>query len=257
MSQSSSLSTRKTRSAATRDKYTVLLPTYKEATNLPLIVYLLIQTLDQCGIDYEIIIIDDNSPDRTQEVARQLMDAFNEAGRQKIILKTRPGKLGLGSAYQFGIQHASGNFIIIMDADLSHHPKFIPQMIEKQKQGGYDIVSGTRYRDGGGVSGWNLRRILTSRVANFLAKFLLNPPASDLTGSFRLYKREVLDEMLRLVKPRGYSFQMEIITRAAALGYTIAEVPITFVDRLYGSSKLGPQEIVLYLQGVWRLFWTI
>ena len=107
---------------------------------------------------------------------------------------------------------------------------------------------------GGGVYGWDLRRKLTSRVANFLAATLLNPSASDLTGSFRLYKKEVLDRIMPLVKSRGYVFQMEIITRAQYMGYSIEEVPITFVDRIFGESKLGANEIVGYLQGLVDLF---
>merc|ERR1711920_835012 len=96
---------------------------------------------------YEIIIVDDNSPDGTLKTAMKIRDIF---GAEKIVLKPRPGKLGLGSAYIHGMQYAKGDFIVIMDADLSHHPKFIPQFIEKQKSGGFDIVTGTRYNLNGG-----------------------------------------------------------------------------------------------------------
>ena len=117
-----------------------------------------------------------------------------------------------------------------------------------------DLVSGTRYMSGGGVYGWDLNRKLTSRVANFLAATLLNPSASDLTGSFRLYKKEVLQKIMPMVKSRGYVFQMEIITRAQYLGNSISEVPITFPDRIFGESKLGANEIVSYLKGLMDLF---
>lgn len=130
-------------------------------------------------------------------------------------------------------------------------------MIEKQSSTGCDIVSGTRYKGSGGVYGWDLRRKLTSRVANFLATFLLNPRCSDLTGSFRLYKREVLEELMLRVKNRGYVFQMEVIVRARELNYTIEEVPISFVDRIYGESKLGAGEIVGYLKGLFNLLWDV
>eukprot|EP01097_Dermamoeba_algensis_P001256 TRINITY_DN1480_c0_g1_i1.p1 TRINITY_DN1480_c0_g1~~TRINITY_DN1480_c0_g1_i1.p1 ORF type:complete len:160 (-),score=29.39 TRINITY_DN1480_c0_g1_i1:62-541(-) len=154
-----------------------------------------------------------------------------------------------------GIQHASGNFIIIMDADLSHHPKAIPQFIKKQREGNYDVVTGTRYVPGGGVDGWNLKRKLISRGANYLASILLSPGVSDLTGSFRLFKKEKLEHLMRLVQSKGYVFQMEIIVRAVYdLNLSIAEVPITFVDRIYGDSKLGGNEIVAYLQGLLALF---
>ena len=117
-----------------------------------------------------------------------------------------------------------------------------------------DLVTGTRYMPGGGVYGWDLNRKLTSRVANFIAASLLNPSASDLTGSFRLYRKDVLEKIMPLVKSRGYVFQMEIITRAQYMGYTIEEVPITFPDRIFGESKLGANEIVSYLKGLVDLF---
>ena len=138
-----------------------------------------------------------------------------------------------------------------MDADFSHHPKFIPKFIEIQQSTRCDVVTGTRYQKGGGVYGWDLYRKLTSRVANFIATFLLNPKnASDLTGSFRLYKKSVLENIMNQVKSKGYVFQMEVIVRAEKMGYTIQEVPITFVDRVYGESKLGANEIISYLKGL-------
>jgi dolichol-phosphate mannosyltransferase len=100
------------------------------------------------------------------------------------------------------------------------------------------------------VYGWDARRKLTSKVANYLAQTLLSPPATDLTGSFRLYKKEVIDKLMARVQSKGYVFQMEIIVRARELNFTIGEVPIGFVDRLYGESKLGATEIVQYLQGL-------
>jgi dolichol-phosphate mannosyltransferase len=144
-----------------------------------------------------------------------------------------------------------------MDADLSHHPKFIPQMILKMNSNDYDIVSGTRYREGGGVAGWDLKRKITSKGANFLATFLLDPGnASDLTGSFRLYKKETLDKILPQVQSKGYAFQMEILILAKKAKMSLGEVPITFVDRIFGQSKLGANEILLYLKGLIKLFFT-
>lgn len=199
----------------------------------------------------EVIIVDDNSPDGTQEVVKDLQKIYCA---DKIILHARPGKLGLGSAYMDGLSKCSGDFVVLMDADLGHHPKVIPEFIKKQKQTGADIVTGTRYAQNGGVYGWDLNRKLTSRVANFLAATLLAPAASDLTGSFRLYKKEVLEKALKSVKSRGYVFQMEIIVRAQYMGYKIEEVPITFVDRIFGESKLGDGEILGYLQGLLDIF---
>jgi dolichol-phosphate mannosyltransferase len=137
-----------------------------------------------------------------------------------------------------------------------YQPKFIPEFIAAQAQSNCDIVTGTRYVSGGGVFGWDLRRKLTSRVANYLATVLLNPHCSDLTGSFRLYKRAVIEDIMASIQGLGYVFQMEILVRARMKQYSIAEVPITFVDRIYGESKLGAGEIVAYLKGLLNLFFT-
>ena len=114
-------------------------------------------------------------------------------------------------------------------------------MIEKQAEGKYDIVTGTRYAGDGGVYGWDLKRKLVSRGANLFADTVLQPGVSDLTGSFRLYKKAVLDDVINSTESKGYSFQMEMMVRAKAKGYSVAEVPISFVDRVYGESKLGEQ----------------
>ncbi|OBS65337.1 hypothetical protein A6R68_06106 [Neotoma lepida] len=201
-----------------QDKYSVLLPTYNERENLPLIVWLLVKSFSESAINYEIIIIDDGSPDGTREVAEQLEKIY---GPDKILLRPREKKLGLG------------NYVIIMDADLSHHPKFIPEFIRKQKEGNFDIVSGTRYKGSGGVYGWDLKRKI-----------------------IRLYRKEVLQKLIEKCVSKGYVFQMEMIVRARQLNYTIGEVPISFVDRVYGESKLGGNEIVSFLKGLLTLFAT-
>uniref|UniRef100_A0A8C9XI73 Dolichol-phosphate mannosyltransferase subunit 1 n=1 Tax=Sander lucioperca TaxID=283035 RepID=A0A8C9XI73_SANLU len=230
------------------DKYSILLPTYNERENLPLIVWLLVKYFGESGYNYEVIIIDDGSPDGTLEVAEQLQKIY---GEDKILLF--PFK---GTAYIHGIKHATGNFVIIMDADLSHHVNHYVLVVRKQKEGNYDLVSGTRYKGNGGVYGWDLRRKLISRGANFLTQVLLRPGASDLTGSFRLYKKEVLESLVERCVSKGYVFQMEMIVRARQLNYTIGEVPISFVDRVYGESKLGGNEIVSFVKGLITLFAT-
>ncbi|XP_033113544.1 dolichol-phosphate mannosyltransferase subunit 1-like [Anneissia japonica] len=237
----------------TKDKYSVLLPTYNERENLPLIIWLLVKSFTESGYDYEILVIDDGSPDGTLEIATQLQDIY---GKNKIVLRPRAKKLGLGTAYIHGIKHASGNFIFIMDADLSHHPKFIPEFIKKQEENDFDVVSGTRYTGTGGVYGWDFKRKLISRGANYVTQILLRPGASDLTGSFRLYKKDVLHNLIEACVSKGYVFQMEMIVRARQLNYTIGEVPITFVDRVYGESKLGGNEIVGFVKGLLTLFAT-
>ncbi|XP_067952123.1 dolichol-phosphate mannosyltransferase subunit 1-like [Watersipora subatra] len=238
---------------ASGEKYSILLPTYNEKENLPIITYLICQYLNESDINYEIIIIDDGSPDGTLEVAKQLQKIY---GSDKIVLRPREKKLGLGTAYIHGIKHATGTFIIIMDADLSHHPKAIPQFIRKQQETGCDIVTGTRYAGDGGVYGWDFKRKLISRGANFLTQILLRPGVSDLTGSFRLYRKKVLERLVQSCVSKGYVFQMEMMVRARQFGYTIDEVPISFVDRVYGESKLGGSEVIGFAKGLLYLFAT-
>ncbi|NXB95637.1 DPM1 mannosyltransferase, partial [Vidua chalybeata] len=236
-------------------RVSVLLPTYNERDNLPLVVWLLARTFSDSGIDFEIIIVDDGSPDGTQEVAQQLEKIY---GSDKIVrqLFLCPS----GTAYIHGMKYATGNFIVIMDADLSHHVRLLflikPIVYRKQQEGNFDIVSGTRYKGNGGVYGWDLKRKLISRGANFLTQVLLRPGASDLTGSFRLYRKEVLQKLMEKCVSKGYVFQMEMIVRARQLGFTVGEVPISFVDRVYGESKLGGNEIVSFLKGLLTLFAT-
>jgi len=237
--------------------YSIILPTYNERDNLPLITQFIHDTFTEAKLNYEIVVVDDSSPDNTLEVAKDLQKIF---GTNHFQIVSRPGKLGLGSAYSAGLKKSKGQRIILMDADLSHHPKFIPQMIDVMDNSTnkkVDIVSGTRYARGGGVAGWDTYRKLTSCGANFLASFLLNTGgASDLTGSFRLYERDAIELILPSIKCKGYAFQMEILVRAHKAGLKIGEVPITFVDRIYGESKLGANEIIMYLKGLLQLFFT-
>jgi len=234
-----------------KNKYSIIVPTYNERLNIALLVYLVFKHLPD--VDFEMIIVDDGSPDGTQDVVKKLQEVY---GEDRILLRARPKKLGLGTAYVHGLKHASGNFVVIMDADLSHHPKYLPSLIKKQMETGASIVTGTRYVKDGGVHGWNLKRKLTSRGANVLAQTLLWPGVSDLTGSFRLYRKSVLEDVISTCVSKGYVFQMEIIVRASRKGFHIEEVPITFVDRVYGSSKLGGSEIVEYLKGLVYLLVT-
>lgn len=235
-------------------KYSILLPTYNERENLPILVWLIDKYLSEADINYEVVIIDDASPDGTLAIAKELQKLY---GENRIVLKPRAGKLGLGTAYVHGLKSARGDFVILMDADFSHHPKVIPEMVRLQEQKGLDIVTGTRYAGGGGVCGWDLKRKTISRGANFLAAFLLQPGVSDLTGSFRLYRKPVLQNLIDASVSKGYVFQMEMMFRAKRQGYTVGEVPITFVDRFYGESKLGGAEIVEYVKGLLYLFFFV
>jgi dolichol-phosphate mannosyltransferase len=184
------------------------------------------------------------------QVVRVLQPCY---GPDRLLLITRPRKLGLGSAYAAGLLAARGSWVVLIDADLSHHPKHIPALVARQRATGADVVGGSRYLPGGGVAGWDLGRKLTSRGANVLARTLLGLRATDLTGAFRLYRRATLAALLGAAHCTGYAFQMEMMARAAAAGAAVEEVPIVFVDRLYGSSKLGPHEFAQFLTGLARL----
>lgn len=243
-------------------EYAVILPTYNERKNLPFVVALIDQAFGAAHAEdrYQVVVVDDASPDGTGRVALALQRAF---GKERIVLAPRSGKLGLGTAYRHGLAHVSKSctHVIIMDADLSHHPLAIPQFIAKMERTGADIVSGTRYDgQGGGVCGWDWKRKVTSTVANVLAQTLLAPKGlDDLTGSFRLYRRDVLERVLEHVHTRGYLFQVEAAVRATRqLGFRVEQVPIVFVDRmLYGESKLGGRELFEYLTGMVRLFLVV
>ncbi|GFE55178.1 dolichol-phosphate-mannose synthase family protein [Babesia ovis] len=218
----------------------------------------LVYTVDnRCfrNVDYEILLVDDNSSDGTVNVYEHLQALYPSA---PLKLLKRPGKMGLGSAYKDGLRHTQYDFVLILDADLSHHPKYIPEMIRLQRTGNYDIVSGTRYSRGGGASGWSLKRILISQTANTLAHFMLRPSLSDLTGSFRLYRRSLFEKLIEEVESKGYMFQIEVALRAEKhYNARISEVPIIFLERLYGSSKLGCAEIFGFIKGLFKLLWTI
>ena len=234
-----------------KNLYSLLIPTYNERENISILIYMIDKILTKNNINYEIIIIDDNSPDKTIDCVLEMQKLF---GEKKIKILKRPGKLGLGSAYIDGSKLCQGEFIFIMDADFSHHPKFLIDFIQKQKETNADIVTGTRYNLGGGVYGWSPIRKIISRGANFLASFLLNPGVSDLTGSYRLFKKDVFKDLIKEVKNGGYAFQMEIIIRAVYKKYKVEEIPITFVDRVMGKSKLGMGEILIYFDTVLDLY---
>ena len=138
----------------TMTKYSVIVPTYNERRNIGILYLLLRKAFDHSSLsndEFEIIVVDDNSPDGTQDVVKALQKEYKD---DRLLLRPRAGKLGLGTAYIHGLSHASGEFVVIMDADMSHHPKAIPEFIAKQRESDYDVVTGTRYVPGGGVHGW-------------------------------------------------------------------------------------------------------
>ncbi|KAF5955880.1 hypothetical protein HYC85_008736 [Camellia sinensis] len=258
-----------------RNKYSIIVPTYNERLNIALLVYLVFKHLPD--VDFEMIIVDDGSPDGTQDVVEKLQEVY---GEDRILLRARPKKRGLGMYISSSVCNENNELFPDVDFHVKYiyrhlflfaifsniqclvvlvlvpQPKYLPSFIKKQMETSASIVTGTRYVKGGGVHGWNLMRKLTSRGANVLAHTLLWPGVSDLTGSFRLYRKSVLEDVISSCFSKGYVFQMEMIVRASRKGYHIEEVPITFVDRVYGSSKLGGSEIVEYLKGLVYLLVT-
>lgn len=226
----------------------VVLPTYNELENIELMINMLV---DLPG-DLNVVIIDDNSPDGTGEVA----DRLSQEHQERVFVVHRKGKLGLGTAYLRGFDFAmdrGAERIMTMDADFSHDPKYIPAMIEKSKAG-YDLVIGSRYVSGGGAPDFPLRRKILSGGANAFARTLLGLKAHDATAGFRCYRRYVLETIpLDTIFSNGYSFLVEMLFLVQRAGFSIGEVPIIFMDRTRGKSKISRQEIYKAIYTVLRL----
>ncbi len=225
----------------------IVLPTYNERGNLEALVTQLLAL----ELDVEIIVVDDNSPDGTGQLADEL--ARRDA---RIHVIHRAGKLGLGSAYIAGFKYAlarGAERIMTMDADFSHHPRYVPAVVGLTER--YDVGIGSRYVPGGGVSEtWGVHRRWLSRGANFFARTLLGLRAHDCTAGFRCYRREVLQSIeLDRIFSNGYSFLIELMFRCQRLGYTFGETPILFENRRQGSSKISQVEIYKALLTVLRL----
>lgn len=216
-------------------KTIIVLPTYNEAENLPK----LIPELMALPIEgLKLMIIDDNSPDGTGDIAENFMHDFPK----KISVHHRKGKKGLGSAYRMGFRaaiEAGADAIGQMDSDFSHPPQKLVEMLGKLEI--HDVVIGSRYVSGGSVDeGWPLWRKGLSAFGNYYARTILNLKIKDTTGGFRLWRREVLMNIpWDRVKSNGYIFQVEMIYLAHKLGYEFAEVPIYFADRKWGQSKMN------------------
>ena len=215
----------------------MIVPTYNERENLAR----LVARLRALPGDVHVLIVDDNSPDNTGAIADDL--ATNDSG---IHVLHRAGKLGLGTAYKagfdFGLQHGY-QFICTMDADFSHSPESLPQLLAMAGEG-YDLVVGSRYVPGGAVTGWPWNRKLMSYCANWLAHLILGVEIRDCTAGFRCYCRRVLETIdLDAIFSSGYSFLVETAFYCQRAGFRIGEVPITFVNRTEGASKISQWEI--------------
>jgi glycosyltransferase involved in cell wall biosynthesis len=227
---------------------TIIVPTYNEKENVESLVTQLLALPAKVSV----LIVDDNSPDGTGEIADRLATESN--GRVQVL--HRPGKLGLGTAYLAGFRQALANgadLACTMDADFSHNPRYVPELVGKMGEG-YGLVIGSRYVRGGGATGCTFRRKLLSWGANAFARTLLGLRAHDATAGFRCYRREVLESVgLDSVKASGYSFLIEMLYRVQRRGWTVGEVPIIFENRRLGASKVSSKEIVKALGTVVRL----
>jgi dolichol-phosphate mannosyltransferase len=230
---------------------TIVIPTYNEADNLPI----LTSELWALPIpDLRIIVVDDGSPDGTGDVAEQIAAA--KPGRLRVI--HREGKLGLGTAYITGFRAAleDGSAAIgQMDADFSHSPSYISTLLENLNH--FDAAFGSRYVEGGRLDeNWGIGRVLLSWFGNFYARTILRLDILDVTGGFRIWRRETLAEMpLERIRSNGYVFQVEMAYVATKLGFKACEIPIYFEDRRIGQSKMSFRIQVEAAFRVWQVLW--
>jgi len=223
----------------------IITPTYNEKNNI----MTLIEKI-QNKTDAHLLVIDDNSPDGTGDLLEKL-----KTKNQKLDVIHRQEKLGLGTAYIEGFKFAikkNYEYIIIMDADLSHNPDYIPDFLDKLKT--FDLVIGSRYIPGGGVIGWPIHRKLLSFFGNLYARKVTGLPIHDCTSGFMGFRREVIETVLKEnIRTEGYSFLIELKFIGFKKNYKICETPIVFVDRIAGKSKISKKIIFEALLLVWKL----
>lgn len=227
-------------------KMIIVVPTYNERQN----VSALISSLLESGPDVEILVVDDNSPDGTADEVKHVA-----ASNPRVDLIRRPAKMGLGSAYITGFKAALGkgaDYIAQMDADFSHDPGYIPEFRKALED--HDLVLGSRYVKGVNVVNWPIERLLLSYFANVYTRIVTGLPIHDATSGFKCFRREVLENIrLDEIISDGYCFQIETTFRAWRAGFRISEIPIVFVDRHSGTSKMSKKIIYEAIWKVWLL----
>ena len=225
----------------------VIVPTYNERDNLPAIVTAVHEHLAEA----ELLIVDDASPDGTGQLADEIA-----ARDPKVHVLHRAGKQGLGTAYVAGFKWALARayeFIFEMDCDFSHDPKYLPMLLARARAGA-DLVLGSRYVAGGGTVNWGPMRKVISQGGSLYARTILGVHVRDLTGGFKCFRRHVLESLdLDAVSAQGYGFQIEMTWRAVKSGFRVEEVPIVFVDRRVGQSKMSKKIFLEALTLVWKL----
>ncbi len=226
----------------------VILPTYREEENIEN----LIHEIENLPFKTSILVIDDSSPDKTAEKVSDLQNEYSN-----ILLHSRPRKLGLGSAITDGFKIFLGlphvpKFVITMDADYSHNPQVIPQLLSTMEDG-CGITIGSRYTKGGKITGWPLTRKIISRVANSIAKFCFNLDLNDCTSGYRCYSTKFLRVVIGNLHSQTYEIQIETIRQAFLRNFKVNESPIWFVNRKSGKSKLTSIEIKSYLSYIFKV----
>ncbi|MCH8557767.1 MAG: polyprenol monophosphomannose synthase [Balneolia bacterium] len=227
----------------------VIIPTYNEASNVSRLIPIMMSLVP----DVDLLFVDDNSPDGTQEIINKQREAF--PGR--IHLLARKEKSGLGSAYVEGFRYAlekDYRYICEMDADFSHDPNDIPRLVEAAKKDDASLVIGSRYHNGISIVNWPLSRLILSYSANMYARFITGLPVKDTTAGFKCFRREVLEAIpLHRIKSNGYAFQIEMHFRAWMAGFNLSEVSIIFREREEGESKMSRNIIFEAVWMVWAL----
>lgn len=225
----------------------LILPTYNEAENIERIVRAALPELASASDDPHILIVDDGSPDGTGDIADRLADEFAE-----VEVLHRTAKEGLGRAYLAGFERAlasGADLVLEMDSDFSHDPADLPRLIAAASDA--DLVLGSRYVPGGGVTDWGIFRQLLSRGGSWYARVVLRVPVRDLTGGFKCFRRATLEGIdYREMHADGYGFQIELTYRAIRAGFRVREVPIVFRDRQAGTSKMSPR---IAIEAVWKV----
>jgi len=225
----------------------LVLPTYNEVDNIDPFVRAVLPQLAGAAPDHHLLIVDDNSPDGTGAVADKLAAEFDV-----VEVLHRPAKQGLGRAYLAGFRRvldSGAELVLQMDADFSHDPADVPRLIKGASSA--DLVLGSRYVRGGGVSDWGLLRRVLSRGGCWYAQHILGVEVNDLTGGFKCFNRRVLEGIkLDNVHADGYGFQIELTYCAIKAGFSVVEVPITFRERQVGTSKMSPR---IAIEAVWKV----
>lgn len=228
----------------------VIIPTYNEKENIEAI----ITAVMSLPIEFNVLVIDDGSPDGTADIVKRLM-AGPYKGR--VFIVERQGKLGLGTAYIAGFKWAiehKAEYVFEMDADFSHNPQDLMKLYDACANGGADVAIGSRYVSGVNVVNWPMGRVLMSYFASKYVRFVLGMPINDTTAGFVCYKRNVLETIeLDNIRFKGYAFQIEMKFTAYKCGFKITEVPIVFVNRVLGTSKMSGGIFSEALLGVVRL----